>query len=79
MGFEPMPASTRNILWNRGGGARYTTPSERCVEELSGDQQLDHAPRSGPEVKNREIVPKVKQRSKIEKLCQRWNRGHGNL
>jgi len=34
------------------GGATRPLPRDGGVEELYGDQQSGHAPRSGPEVKN---------------------------
>jgi len=52
MGFEPMSAPTKGILWHRGGGAIRPLSRNGSVEELHGDPTVGPRPRSGPEVKN---------------------------
>jgi len=41
-----------------GGGAIRSLPRDGGVEELHGDPQSGHAPRSGSEVKNRRVYVK---------------------
>jgi len=53
-----------------GGGATRPLPRDGGVEET---QQSGHAPRSGPEVKMEEVVPKMARRrgSDAEQLRRR--------